>query len=141
MVRKRKKIKYPKFRGVTLDSGVLIASERRKTSKTLQILYDYIYKRDPQITIPTIVLAEWWTGKPGQFARIINSEVKFDPLTEQMAKTVGTVYRKCKNKGPSLTDVVVMASANSRKDFVYTNDKNDFQILEEYFKDVEGKYF
>jgi len=51
-------------RGITFDTGMLIAAERRKTS-ALVLLRACRLARVP-ITIPAAVVAEWWRGEhPG----------------------------------------------------------------------------
>ena len=51
-------------RGVTLDSGVLIALDHRKTG-TLKPIRTLV-ANGRKITVPMVVLAEWWRGATEQ---------------------------------------------------------------------------
>ena len=51
-------------RGLTLDTGALIALERRRVPITRRIRAAVLL-RDP-VTVPSPVVAEWWRGSPRQ---------------------------------------------------------------------------
>lgn len=50
--------------GLTLDTGALIALERRK-QRVRTLVYAATEAR-LSITVPVVVISEWWNGRPGQ---------------------------------------------------------------------------
>jgi predicted nucleic acid-binding protein len=97
--------------GLTLDTGALIALERRK--QRMKEILEHALARDQAITVPADVLAEWWRGRTRLRERMLEC-VDVEPLTEALAKIVGEALAVV--HGATL--VVVMASAASRGDVV-----------------------
>jgi hypothetical protein len=85
-----------------------------------------------QLTVPAIVLVEWWRAGSGQAAILKHLDV--EPTTERMSKAAGEALRTV--QGASPVDAVVMASAALRGDLVYTSDLSDLQALRAHFPEV-----
>ena len=100
------------MRGLTLDTGVLIALERSSqhdASRRARVVWDAAIDRDTTITVPTAVVAEWWRGQRGPAARLLEGVV-VEPLDAALAHVAGLALSRVP-KGPSVVDAIVMASA------------------------------
>ena len=117
--------------GVTLDTGALIALERRRPR--MRAVFEHALALDQRITIPADVIAEWWRGRSDVRDAILAC-VDVEPLTETLAKIAGEAVGKV--RGATLVDAVVMASAASRGDVVYTSDVDDLERLRTQFPAV-----
>jgi predicted nucleic acid-binding protein len=118
--------------GLTLDTGALIALERKDARTTALIAVTQ--QKQQLVTVPAPVVVEWWRGQRGPLANLLDAFV-VEPLSLQLARLAGAALRRC-NGGPSTTDAVVVASAAQRGDFVLTGDFEDLQKLQSVFKDV-----
>ncbi|WP_438008379.1 PIN domain-containing protein [Sorangium sp. So ce321] len=124
---------------LTFDSGALIALEGRRAN--LLRIVATATADDKLIFVPQVVLAEWWRGWSKHRAEILRS-VRLDPLTDAQAKAAGEALaalgEDTERKGSKLTiDALVMASASSRGDIVYTSDPSDLERLLDIFKGVK----
>jgi predicted nucleic acid-binding protein len=108
-------------RGVTFDTGVLIALERRKAN-ALALLRACRLSR-ATITIPAAVVAEWWRGTH----RSLLDGACLEALTPRLAMDAGALLAK--SGGSNAVDAVVVASAAQRGDLVVTGDADDLQLL------------
>lgn len=117
--------------GVTFDTGMLVALERRK--QRAWNVYRRIQERLAPITIPTPVLGEWWRGRTDVRGAICLS-AHLEPLTAAVARAAGEALAKIPSA--ATIDAFVMASAASRGDIVYTGDVGDFEELGAYFPSV-----
>jgi predicted nucleic acid-binding protein len=117
--------------GLTLDTGALIALERRR--KRMREVLESAIRRQQRITVPADVVAEWWRGRTDVREAILAS-VDVEPLTEGLARVVGEALGSV--LGATLVDAVVMASAAARGDVVYTSDAEDLEALQTYFPGV-----
>lgn len=117
--------------GVTFDTGMLIALERRKQRAWL--VYRRIVERMAPITIPTPVMGEWWRGR-NDIRDALAASARIEPLSDALARSAGEALAKV----PSATviEAFVMASAASRGDVVYTGDVTDFEALRGHFPGV-----
>jgi hypothetical protein len=88
---------------------------------------------DQVITVPADVVGEWWRGRTDLRDNILES-VDVEPLTVALAKIAGEALATV--AGATLTDAVVMASAASRGDIVYSSDLEDLERLRAYFPGV-----
>lgn len=118
-------------RGLTFDTGALIAIERRR-QRIKQILAAARTLRTP-ITVPTAVVAEWWRGQRGAVARILEG-IHIEPLSERLARIAGEALAQ--TGGSNAVDAVVVASAAQRGDVVYTSDVDDLSALAAHFPAV-----
>ncbi len=119
--------------GVTFDTGVLIAIERRKL-RALQ-LHERLGELGVPINVPWVVLTEWWRGRTDVRENILRS-VDIEIPTVELAKLAGLALAHSR-VGPAVTiDAVVMASAALRGDIVYTTDASDLERLRAFFPSV-----
>jgi predicted nucleic acid-binding protein len=118
--------------GITFDTGALIALERKR-SRMLKVLYLTTALRK-RITVPTVVLAEWWRVGGRRHDDIL-AGVTVEPLDERLAKNAGDAMAAV--RGASTIDAIVMASAALRGDIVYTSDVDDLMMFHAHFPEVD----
>jgi predicted nucleic acid-binding protein len=116
---------------LTFDTGALIALERRNLRMCR--VFATATADNAQITIPSAVVAEWWRGRSDLRESILASCV-VEPLSERLSKVVGEALAAIKSS--TVVDAIVMASAASRGDLVYTSDPDDLERLRRYFPAV-----
>ncbi len=117
--------------GLTFDTGVLIALERR--SQRVWKIYREAMRIGVRVSVPSPVIAEWWRGRTD--ARVhVKSGFLVEPLTERVAELAGEALAAV--RGSTVVDAIVMASAASRGDVVYTGDVTDLERLRAYFPSV-----
>ncbi len=126
--------------GVTFDTGALISIERRKERASK--IFDRLGEQDVVITAPLPVIGEWWRGRTDWRERILGG-IYVEPLTLAMVKLAGEALASLRalpatrrGQGPGFVDALVMASAASRGDVVYTGDVDDLERLAPYFPGV-----
>ena len=117
--------------GLTFDTGALIALERRKL-RMRQVL-ERARERDQIITVPADVVAEWWRG-PADIRKAILDSVDVEPLTLDLAKIAGQALGAV--PGATIVDAIVVASAASRGDIIYSSDVHDLERLRRVFPSV-----
>ena len=98
---------------ITLDTGALIAVERR--DRSMLAFLTHAAARGHRLTVPTCVVGEWWRGQRGPAARILDAVV-VEPLSLALAKLAGEAMAAV--TGATLVDAVVVASAAQRGDLV-----------------------
>ena len=128
--------------GATYDTGMLIALERHKL-RALQI-HERLIERAIRVTVPMVVVAEWWRGRTDDRDDILKSvDVEIGEQCRTVAKLAGeslarTRTRKadeeCRSK--LMVDAIVMASASLRGDVVYTGDMEDLSLIGGSFPSV-----
>ena len=116
---------------ITFDTGALIALERR--SQRMWKRFQAAKTEGLTMTVPAAVVIEWWRGRSDIREAILGS-VRVEPLTDALAKIAGEALAA--TKGASAIDAVVMASAASRGDVVFTSDVSDLERLRAYFPSV-----
>jgi predicted nucleic acid-binding protein len=116
-------------RGVTFDTGVLVALERRKAG-ALALLRACRISR-AAITIPANVIAEWWRG---EHRAILECGV-IDPISSRIAQHAGELLAKTGRA--NAVDATVIASAAERGDIVVTGDVRDLRELARHVRGVE----
>jgi predicted nucleic acid-binding protein len=116
-------------RGVTLDTGVLIALERRK-SGALALLRACRLSR-ARVTIPVAVIAEWWRGTHATLLEIGILEVMHPRLALQAGELLA------RTGGANAVDAIVIASASQRGDLVITSDPGDLRELAKLVSGVD----
>jgi predicted nucleic acid-binding protein len=89
--------------------------------------------KDQPITVPADVVGEWWRGRTDLRDSILES-VDIEPLTEALAKLAGEALAAV--AGATLVDAIVMASAATRGDIVYSSDVEDLERLRRHFPSV-----
>jgi len=118
-------------RSVTLDTGALVALERR--SQRMTDIVARARAREDVLVVPQVVLAEWWRGRSDWREKILAMLV-VEPLTDARAKLAGEAIARV--AGATAIDAVVMASAASRGDAVFTSDPDDLERLRTFFPTV-----
>jgi hypothetical protein len=109
-------------RGVTFDTGVLIALERRHAG-ALALLKACRLSRATTITIPAGVVAEWWRGSH----RALLESGTLEALTPELAQAAGELLAS--TSGSNAVAATVVASAAQRGDIVATVDQSDLREL------------
>lgn len=112
---------------LTFDTGALIGLERSRHH--MRKVFDVALTHDVRITVPSVVVAEWWrTGvKEKERARILRA-VDVEPVTDYVARLAGAALSLVRRA--QTIDAIVMASACQRpNEIVYTSDPNDLEAL------------
>lgn len=117
--------------GLTFDTGALLALERRRLR--MRRVLEHALVNDQRITVPADVVGEWWRGRTDLRESILDA-VDIEPLSESLAKRAGEALAAV--AGATLVDAIVMASAASRGDVVYTSDSADLERLRRHFPSV-----
>ena len=117
--------------GITFDTGVLVALERR--SQRAWSIYRAAMLANVQVNVPTPVIAEWWRAR-SDVRDMIRSGLTIEPLSESVARLAGEAIAAV--AGAGVIDAIVMASAAARGDVTYTGDFDDFERLRTFFPSV-----
>lgn len=113
--------------GLTFDTGALIGLERHRHA--MRGVYATAITHHVPITVPAIVIAEWWrAGLHEKERATILRSVRVEPLSDYVARLAGVAVGLV--RGAGTIDAVVMASASLRGDTVYTSDPNDLGVLQ-----------
>ncbi|MGH7440799.1 MAG: hypothetical protein ACRENE_34395 [Polyangiaceae bacterium] len=117
--------------GLTFDTGALIGLERRK--QRIGHVYWTAVRAGSVVTVPSAVMTEWWRGRSDAREAILGG-IRIEPLDERLAKLAGEALGAV--PGATAVDAIVMASAASRGDMVYTGDLEDLGRLQTFFPSV-----
>ncbi len=117
--------------GVTFDSAVLVALERRK--QHAWDVFRRLQERAVPVSVPAPVLGEWWRGRT-DVRDAIRQAVIIEPLSEMIACLAGEALAHVKRA--TTIDAFVMASAALRGDVVFTGDVDDLEKLRAFFPGV-----
>lgn len=117
--------------GLTLDTGALIALERRR--QRMARVYSTAVASGLIVTVPSVVIAEWWRAS-SDAREILIRGVRVEPLGTNLARIAGEAMADV--SGSSAIDAIVMASAAQRGDIVYTSDVDDLERLRAAFPRV-----
>lgn len=116
---------------ITFDTGALIALSRGE--KRMRTVLLAAQERGTVITVPTVVVAEWWREDTKR-CRLILTRTSVEPLSERIAKLAGEAIAAV--PGSTAVDAIVMASAATRGDIVFTSDLHDLELLGARFPEV-----
>ncbi len=117
--------------GLTFDTGALIALERRH--QRMARVYATAVGDGILITVPAVVIAEWWRGRSDPRETILRG-VRIEDTSVGLAQLAGEALAAI--PGATAIDALVMASAARRGDIVYTSDLADLDRLRSYFPAV-----
>jgi len=113
--------------GLTFDTGALIGLERARHH--MRKVFDVAVTHDVRITVPAVVIAEWWRfgRKEKERARLLRALV-VEPVTDTVARLAGIALTLVPSA--HTIDALVMASASQRPhEVVYTSDLADLEAL------------
>jgi predicted nucleic acid-binding protein len=110
---------------------MLIALDRRK-ARALAV-HERLFERAIRVTVPWVVVAEFWRGRTDRRNAILRS-VDVEAPSIDLAKRAGEALAVV--AGATIVDAVVMASAAGRGDVVYTADYDDLAALQRRFPSV-----
>jgi hypothetical protein len=119
---------------LTLDTGALIALERRKGAMTERIRAAVV--AEDRITVPSPVVTEWWRGgrRQQQFQHLFRPKgLVVEPTSLEVAMLAGEAIART---GATAIDAIVMAGAAQRGDVVFTSDLDDLDALRTVFPGV-----
>ncbi|MFO0756514.1 MAG: PIN domain-containing protein [Byssovorax sp.] len=118
---------------MTLDSGALIAFERRDR-RVLAHLKE-AQARGLDLTVPAAVVAEVWRGgaRAARLSMLLSACI-IEPIDEPLARAAGEAIAAV--SGAGTIDAIVMASASARRDMVLTSDPDDLRRLSAHFPGV-----
>jgi PIN domain len=102
--------------GLTFDTGALMALERRH--QRIARVYRVAVSTGVPITVPAVVVAEWWRGR-SDAREIILRGIRIEPTTADLARLAGEALAAVSSA--ATVDALVMASAARRGDIVYTS--------------------
>jgi hypothetical protein len=85
------------------------------------------------VTVPAVVVAEWWRGRTDA-REIILRGLRVEDTSLEIARLAGEALAAVPDATTS--DAIVMASAARRGDVVYTSDFLDLERLRTYFPAV-----
>lgn len=121
----------------TLDTGALVAMERREARGTM--LLRAAREQRAQLLAITPIVAEWWRGRSDVRDRI-KAAVTLVPFPVRAAETAGLALARMhgeKGRAALTIDAMVMAfAATYGGALVYTSDVGDLQRLASYFPEV-----
>jgi hypothetical protein len=125
---KRSRVAGRATRGITFDTGMLVALERRSAS-ALALLRACRQSR-AAITITSTVVAEWWRGTN----RALLECGTLEALTPELAQRAGELLARTGKA--NAVDATVIASAAQRGDIVATGDPGDLRELADGIRNV-----
>jgi predicted nucleic acid-binding protein len=115
--------------GLVLDTGALIAFERRK--RRVLALLDTAAAAGLEVRAPAAVVAEFWRGgHRAEVRELVEAIAVAD--TPAVARRAGEALAEIA-PGPSVVDAVVAALASERGDRIVTSDPADLLQLAERF--------
>jgi predicted nucleic acid-binding protein len=117
---------------ITFDTGALIALERRR-DRMVRVVRAAKETATP-IVVPSVVLAEWWRGRPSRHMRLLLAGVSIEAVGESLASSAGEAMAAIPDA--TTVDAIVMASAARRGGAVYTSDVDDLMRLQPHFPEV-----
>lgn len=113
-------------RGLTLDTGALIAAERR--SEIFRVTWQEAVRRHAAITVPAPVFAQAWRGSNPMIDRLLPACV-IEPMSEAIARSIGRLLAEAGTG--DVIDAMVVLGASDRDDAVLTSDPDDLIRLVE----------
>lgn len=111
---------------ITLDTGALIALERRKARAVF--LARNAREGGSRLLVPMPVIAEWWRGRSDARDGIL-AMLEVEDLPMGVAKAAGEALAAVRERAPSVVDAIVIAFAAHRGGVVYTSDPDDLGLL------------
>ncbi|HVU00939.1 MAG TPA: hypothetical protein VHE30_04275 [Polyangiaceae bacterium] len=114
------------MKGVTYDTGALVAAERN--DRRMWALHAGLLAEEVVPFVPAPVLAQAWRGgvKQASLSRLL-ALCAVEPMSEEQARAVGRLAGRAKHE--NVVDVTVVEGALRRKDAVVTSDPRDMKRI------------
>ena len=118
--------------GFTLDTGALIALQKRK--RRAWRFVELAAADGIDLRAPADILAEFWRGPPAvkALATLVDSAIEWIDVTPRLAKRAGLALADA-GRGPSSVDAVVATVAAVHGDVILTSDVSDFERLSRHY--------
>lgn len=111
--------------GVTYDAGALIAADHHE--RRMWALHRRVLDRGQSPTVPAGVLGQAWRGGPqAQLSRLL-SGCQIEELSEERARSAGTLLAAVGRS--DLIDASVVVGALERDDVIFSSDRADMEAL------------
>jgi hypothetical protein len=111
--------------GVTYDTGALIAADHDE--RRMWALHRRVLDRGLSPTVPAGVLGQAWRGGPqAQLSRLL-SGCQIEELSEERARSAGTLLAAVGRS--DLIDASVVVGALERDDIIFSSDRTDMEAL------------
>lgn len=119
-------------RGLTLDTGALIAFERgdRRMRSTIAAAQ----RGERTLVVPSPALAEAWRGGNARWLNELLAASIVEPADERLARLAGELLARTATS--NAIDAFVAVSAAQRGDIVVTSDPGDLQRLADDLADI-----
>lgn len=112
-------------RGLTYDSGALIAAERN--DRLMWALHRRVLERGVRPVVPAGVLGRAWRGRPQpQLSRLLQG-CRIEDLDEVRSRAAGAACARAKTS--DVIDAAVVVGALRRGDLVMTSDPADLSRI------------
>jgi hypothetical protein len=111
-------------RGLTFDTGLLIAAEKR--SRLFHAIWNESVQRRARRTVPMPVLAQVWRSNTVMIARVLKA-CTIEGLTERRSKEIGVLLGESATS--DIVDASVVLGAVERDDAIVTSDPDDILRL------------
>src|SRR5262245_15609033 len=116
-------------KGITLDTGALIAYEKR--DRGMWVIFKAAIEDELTMTVPTAVVAQVHRGNSPLVSRMVGA-CEIDILTLERARRAGLLLAASRTS--DITDAIVVAGAVERGDHIVTSDPEDVHRLAEVAK-------
>jgi len=96
-------------------------------------VYATAQRHNVPITVPTVVIADWWRAGAGRRIReLVLASVLVENLTQRVASLAGEFLGRVRGVKPDkgMIDAIVLTSAWLRGDVIYTSDVDDFRAIQ-----------
>jgi len=117
--------------GLSLDTGVLVALERRESGAWAWMRP--AAERDVAPLVSTAALAEAWRGGRQTWLATALRGCEVAPVTEALARAAGVA---CGVTGAQTLDAIIAATATARGATLLTADVGDMHTLTDHFRSL-----
>lgn len=125
--------------GLTLDTGALIALEALERGKTgnqtaLRLAKMLANRADVRAHTPSVAVGEWWRGQRGKVAQLLTRfRIEIESVELEDAQSAGLILAQVdasdERRRGMLVDALVLVTAVTHGDVVYTSDIDDLSAL------------
>jgi predicted nucleic acid-binding protein len=119
-------------RGLTLDTGALIAFERG--ARRMRALVLAAERGERELVVPAPALAEAWRGGNARWLNELLAAATVESADEHLARRAGELLARTSTS--NAVDALVAVSAAQRGDVVVTSDPSDLQRLADDLSEI-----